>query len=367
MFSFPSCLGKQVFPSNVVRHVLAETMACGMYDQSGRFAIEVGLVAKSGVAGALMVIVPNVFGFATFSPRLNKQGNSVRGLEFCRSLVGSYGVHIFEPLRSGNTGAKINPRMNGTKDEVIGTSHMVWAYQAGDVWATSLHAIFLYMMVQAACASSEGLSDRMKEVILSNYELVYHSSLDDSSLEEIIRAVSDPSDMSVLRQLRGDRPIPDTFRTVMLTALMSVLLADGQLNDKEQAFATEIMSLAGVDRCVASMEVDRYMRNLGHAFKDIPCCEIHTETLVDVLPDNLEVEESVEDPSSLAGPNGESPSDEVILLRREVYRLQRKVTDLTHLLHQSRQDRTVRRMTITNSFARLSLNLSEDLDGSEGE
>lgn len=52
----------------VVRHVLAETLTCGMYNQAGRFAVEVGKPAKSGVSGALMVIVPNLFGFATFSP-----------------------------------------------------------------------------------------------------------------------------------------------------------------------------------------------------------------------------------------------------------------------------------------------------------
>jgi len=90
--------GKEIFPAEVVRTVLAETMLCGMYNQAGHFAVEVGLPAKSGVSGALMVIVPNVFGFATFSPRLNEKGNSVRGIEFCKRLVQSYRVHVFEPL-----------------------------------------------------------------------------------------------------------------------------------------------------------------------------------------------------------------------------------------------------------------------------
>ena len=345
--SFPFASGKEVFSSNVVRHVLAETMTCGMYDQSGRFAIEVGLVAKSGVAGALMVIVPNVFGFSTFSPRLNKQGNSVRGLEFCKSLVQSYGVHIFEPLRSGNAGAKVNPRVNGSKDERIGSSRFVWAYQAGDGWAITLHDIFLYMMVQAACASSEGLSERMKNAIRSNYELVYHVPLRDSFLEAVIRDVADPSDMKVLQQLKGDRTIPDTFRSVILTALMSVLLADGQINEKEQEFAIEILSLTGMDRCVASMEVDRYIRQLGHCFRCVPTCEIDTETIVGLLPNHLaEVQKRGDDPANLVTSEKGPPSDEVILLRREVHRLQRKVANLTHLLHESRQDRTARRKSI---------------------
>ena len=92
--------GQEVFPADVTRSVLSETMTCGMYDQAGHFAVEVGLPAKSGVSGVLMIIVPNVFGFATFSPRLNSKGNSVRGIEFCKRLVSCYRVHLFEPLRS---------------------------------------------------------------------------------------------------------------------------------------------------------------------------------------------------------------------------------------------------------------------------
>lgn|GEM_PF-2803443 len=43
----------------------------GIYDNAGSFLYEVGLLAKSGVASAVMVVVPNVMGFATFSRRLD--------------------------------------------------------------------------------------------------------------------------------------------------------------------------------------------------------------------------------------------------------------------------------------------------------
>lgn len=47
------------------------------------FSNQVGLPAKSGVSGILMVVVPNVMGFAMWSPPLDKLGNSVRGVHFC--------------------------------------------------------------------------------------------------------------------------------------------------------------------------------------------------------------------------------------------------------------------------------------------
>eukprot|EP01125_Pyxidicula_operculata_P020883 TRINITY_DN784_c0_g1_i2.p2 TRINITY_DN784_c0_g1~~TRINITY_DN784_c0_g1_i2.p2 ORF type:complete len:862 (-),score=247.40 TRINITY_DN784_c0_g1_i2:168-2753(-) len=88
--------GKTVFSPVHVRNCLSIMSSCGMYDYSGEFAFRIGIPAKSGVAGALLVVIPGVMGFCTFSPRLDPQGNSVRGVEFCKLFGEKYNFHTFD-------------------------------------------------------------------------------------------------------------------------------------------------------------------------------------------------------------------------------------------------------------------------------
>ena len=72
---------------------------CGMYDYAGEWLYEVGMPAKSGVAGGVLAVLPGQLGIGVFSPPLDARGNSVRGVAVCRDLSRDFELHFLRVPR----------------------------------------------------------------------------------------------------------------------------------------------------------------------------------------------------------------------------------------------------------------------------
>jgi len=87
--------GERFFPEEVARICKTFMVTCGMYNASGEFAIDVGIPAKSGVAGGIMATVPQRMGIGVFGPSLDDKGNSVAGVKLLELLSKEWKLGIF--------------------------------------------------------------------------------------------------------------------------------------------------------------------------------------------------------------------------------------------------------------------------------
>lgn len=125
--------GSRVFSTATVRNCLSLMYSCGMYDFSGEWAFTIGLPAKSGVGGGILVVVPNVLGLCCWSPRLDAQGNSVFGVDFCKRLISVYNFHNYDNLTG--LSAKRDPRISLNELEAKKVDAIIWAASKGDLGA----------------------------------------------------------------------------------------------------------------------------------------------------------------------------------------------------------------------------------------
>jgi glutaminase len=101
LFLFLANNGKTIHEDNQIltrsqsKRINAIMQTCGFYDESGEFAFKVGLPGKSGVGGGIIAIHPNQYAIAVWSPKLNKKGNSYKGVRFLEKFTTLSELSIF--------------------------------------------------------------------------------------------------------------------------------------------------------------------------------------------------------------------------------------------------------------------------------
>ncbi len=86
---------EKIISKSYSKRINSIMQTCGFYDEAGEFSFKVGLPGKSGVGGGIVAIHPNKYSVAVWSPKLNKKGNSVKGIKALELLTTKSEISIF--------------------------------------------------------------------------------------------------------------------------------------------------------------------------------------------------------------------------------------------------------------------------------
>ncbi len=218
---------KQAVRGEYVESMLSVMSSCGMYDWAGEWIYNVGMPAKSGVAGGIIAVLPGQLGIGVFSPPLDSHGNSVRGIKVCEAISRQCDLHLFNRrgTRNGAIRLEFNGRQLNSRRVRSLRETSVLQEKGGSIRVYQLQGNLTFATTEAV---AHGVMDRFDEVEHVVLDFGHVLTINDTSARMIYELanrldsagkrliVTHPDRVPLLRRvfkLRGGERFPELFMT----------------------------------------------------------------------------------------------------------------------------------------------------------
>jgi glutaminase len=186
--------GDRVLTPEETTPLLSVMSSCGMYDFSGEWIYRVGLPAKSGVGGGIVAVLPGQAGVGIFSPRLDANGNSLRGVRVCEDLSRELGMHLFsDPVRPNDALRSVYGRDRGASRHLrVAADEQVLRHHGIEVLVVELQGRLVFGSVERLSREVTARLDEINDIVL-DFQRV--SGMDKATIRLMIE---------LARQCRGE-------------------------------------------------------------------------------------------------------------------------------------------------------------------
>ncbi len=252
--------GERALAEEFVPDVLSVMSSCGMYDYSGEWVYRVGIPAKSGVSGGIIGVLPGQLGIAVFSPPLDAQGNSVRGVRVCERISEDLALHVLRVHATVGTG------LGRTYRDDAARSNSVRSAAAQTVLNEHGGAIVVHEL--------------QGDLYFASMEVAFRSIVDDASDAEFV--VLDFR--RVVKIDRAARSLLDSLDGVLTASGRTLVFAHADSCDLDAAASSDWGTFADVDLALEWCEDQLLTRVLGtELLVDLP---LHEQELLRDLSDD---------------------------------------------------------------------------------
>lgn len=165
--------GERAIADGYVTSMLSIMTSCGMYDYSGEWLYRVGLPAKSGVGGGILAVLPGQFGLGVFSPPLDAQGNSHRGIRVCEDLSRRFNLHVFDAFTIPGTAVRrrYTAAQTASKRQRGDGERRVLDRRGGEICVCELQGDLVFASVEQLFRKVEADVDALSYLILDGHRV----------------------------------------------------------------------------------------------------------------------------------------------------------------------------------------------------